>query len=193
MLLRFLTPRHHITLTINIYEEYLCLGSKVSQHEAWGKNWALPCNVLHFFLFAGFKGKAKPNLLKQETQSLACALRILFNMYTDSRMADHQADIEQRLTRYAPFFISHSDEIPIILGCQSWECSLTFIWASVNAVHFCHIHDNIPLLACGTLAYVHHCLFYLKDIYLRTKFHKLLASYQISQYTWHDMLELVAP
>lgn len=50
--------------------------------------------------FTGFKGKAKPNLLKQETQSLACALRILFNMYIDDRMNDHQTDIEHRLTKY---------------------------------------------------------------------------------------------
>ncbi|ESN92223.1 hypothetical protein HELRODRAFT_157983 [Helobdella robusta] len=31
---------------------------------------------------AGFKGKMKPNLMKQETQSLACAFRILFHLYT---------------------------------------------------------------------------------------------------------------
>ncbi|XP_075702291.1 brefeldin A-inhibited guanine nucleotide-exchange protein 2 isoform X2 [Rhinoderma darwinii] len=46
---------------------------------------------------AGFKGKSKPNLLKQETSSLACCLRILFRMYTDKRRKDSWEDIEQRL------------------------------------------------------------------------------------------------
>lgn len=46
---------------------------------------------------AGFKGKSKPNLLKQETSSLACCLRILFRMYTDERRKDSWEDIEQRL------------------------------------------------------------------------------------------------
>ncbi|XP_040293303.1 brefeldin A-inhibited guanine nucleotide-exchange protein 2 isoform X2 [Bufo bufo] len=46
---------------------------------------------------AGFKGKSKPNLLKQETSSLACCLRILFRMYTDDLRRDSWEDIEQRL------------------------------------------------------------------------------------------------
>lgn len=33
---------------------------------------------------AGFKGKDKPNLLSQEKASLACALRILFRMYSEN-------------------------------------------------------------------------------------------------------------
>ncbi|KAM5134853.1 brefeldin A-inhibited guanine nucleotide-exchange protein 2 [Mantella aurantiaca] len=46
---------------------------------------------------AGFKGKSKPNLLKQETSSLACYLRILFRMYTDPQREDSWDVIEQRL------------------------------------------------------------------------------------------------
>ncbi|XP_073462877.1 brefeldin A-inhibited guanine nucleotide-exchange protein 2 isoform X1 [Aquarana catesbeiana] len=46
---------------------------------------------------AGFKGKSKPNLLKQETSSLACCLRILFRMYTDPQRQDSWNVIEQRL------------------------------------------------------------------------------------------------
>ncbi|XP_018430705.1 PREDICTED: brefeldin A-inhibited guanine nucleotide-exchange protein 2-like, partial [Nanorana parkeri] len=46
---------------------------------------------------AGFKGKSKPNLLKQETSSLACCLRILFRMYTDPQRRDSWDVIEQRL------------------------------------------------------------------------------------------------
>ncbi|KAG8447080.1 hypothetical protein GDO86_014507 [Hymenochirus boettgeri] len=46
---------------------------------------------------AGFKGKSKPNLLKQETSSLACCLRILFRMYTDEKRRDSWEDIQSRL------------------------------------------------------------------------------------------------
>ncbi|XP_028825450.1 brefeldin A-inhibited guanine nucleotide-exchange protein 1 isoform X2 [Denticeps clupeoides] len=46
---------------------------------------------------AGFKGKSKPNLLKQETSSLACALRILFRMYTDQSRQDAWEEVQRRL------------------------------------------------------------------------------------------------
>jgi brefeldin A-inhibited guanine nucleotide-exchange protein len=46
---------------------------------------------------AGFKGKMKPNLLKQETQSLACALRILFRMYADESRIAHLSQVQDRL------------------------------------------------------------------------------------------------
>ncbi|XP_020392397.2 brefeldin A-inhibited guanine nucleotide-exchange protein 1-like [Rhincodon typus] len=46
---------------------------------------------------AGFKGKSKPNLLKQETSSVACGLRILFRMYTDKNRRDAWVEVQQRL------------------------------------------------------------------------------------------------
>lgn len=46
---------------------------------------------------AGFKGSVKPNLLKQETQSLACMLRILLKMYSDENRRDDWVEVEQRL------------------------------------------------------------------------------------------------
>lgn len=46
---------------------------------------------------AGFKGSVKPNLLKQETQSLACVLRILFKMYSDENRRDDWIEVEHRL------------------------------------------------------------------------------------------------
>ncbi|KAI9536135.1 Brefeldin A-inhibited guanine nucleotide-exchange protein 1 [Dissostichus eleginoides] len=46
---------------------------------------------------AGFKGKSKPNLLKQETSSLACGLRILFRMYKDPSRSDAWDEVQRRL------------------------------------------------------------------------------------------------
>lgn len=46
---------------------------------------------------AGLKGTVKPNLLKQETTSLACVLRILLKMYSDESRSRDWRDIEIRL------------------------------------------------------------------------------------------------
>uniref|UniRef100_A0A673BW90 SEC7 domain-containing protein n=1 Tax=Sphaeramia orbicularis TaxID=375764 RepID=A0A673BW90_9TELE len=63
---------------------------------------------------AGFKGKSKPNLLKQETSSLACSLRILFRMYSDPKLQDSWPDIQTRLllvcSEALAYFISLTSE-----------------------------------------------------------------------------------
>ncbi|KAI4886422.1 hypothetical protein NFI96_015350 [Prochilodus magdalenae] len=63
---------------------------------------------------AGFKGKSKPNLLKQETSSLACSLRILFRMYSDKRLQEAWPDIQTRLllvcSEALAYFISLTSE-----------------------------------------------------------------------------------
>ncbi|KAM8754128.1 brefeldin A-inhibited guanine nucleotide-exchange protein 2 [Acanthopagrus schlegelii] len=63
---------------------------------------------------AGFKGKSKPNLLKQETSSLACSLRILFRMYSDVQLQDSWPDIQTRLllvcSEALAYFISLTSE-----------------------------------------------------------------------------------
>lgn len=48
---------------------------------------------------AGFKGTTRPNLLKQETQSIACVLRIMFKMYGDEMRRADWADIQRQLIR----------------------------------------------------------------------------------------------
>ncbi|KAJ6665619.1 hypothetical protein lerEdw1_001989 [Lerista edwardsae] len=63
---------------------------------------------------AGFKGKSKPNLLKQETSSLACCLRILFRMYVDENRRDSWEAIQERLlnvcTEAMAYFITVNSE-----------------------------------------------------------------------------------
>lgn len=46
---------------------------------------------------ANFKGSVKPNMLKQETQSLACVMRILFKMYSDEGRRDHWPAVQKSL------------------------------------------------------------------------------------------------
>ena len=58
----------------------------------------------HFYLIIdvdiGFKGNSKPNLLKQETQSLACILRILYRMYSDESRRDYWQQVQEKLIKY---------------------------------------------------------------------------------------------
>ena len=65
---------------------------------------------------AGFKGSVKPNLLKQETQSLACVLRILLKMYNDENRREDWAEVEQRLISVCKealeYFLSLQNEPP---------------------------------------------------------------------------------
>lgn len=63
---------------------------------------------------AGFKGKMKPNLMKQETQSLACAIRILFRMYMDESRVDCFHQVQEKLIKVGKgalcYFISLQSE-----------------------------------------------------------------------------------
>ena len=57
------------------------------------------------WISAGFKGKAKPNLLKQETQSMACCMRILFRMYTDEARHEQWMDIQDKLIAWVQAWV----------------------------------------------------------------------------------------
>jgi len=63
---------------------------------------------------SGFIGNAKPNLLKQETQSLSCCLRIMFRLYFDKSRSDCWPEIESRLlplcSEVVSYFLTLSSE-----------------------------------------------------------------------------------
>ncbi len=48
----------------------------------------------------GYRGKAKPNLLAQETHSLACAFRILFRLFMDLKRNDSTDILKRRILKY---------------------------------------------------------------------------------------------
>lgn len=50
-------------------------------------------------LFIGYRGKAKPNLLAQETLSIACALRILFRIFNDKKKENSAETIKRRILK----------------------------------------------------------------------------------------------
>lgn len=63
---------------------------------------------------ANFRGTVKPNLLKQETQSLACALRILFKMYNDEVHRSNWSTVESHIVNISKealeYFLALSNE-----------------------------------------------------------------------------------
>ena len=64
---------------------------------------------------AGFKGTTRPNLLKQETQSIACVLRIMFKMYSDEMRRPDWPEIQRQLVRVnqeaLEYFLGLSSEV----------------------------------------------------------------------------------
>uniref|UniRef100_A0A8C9VU75 ARF guanine nucleotide exchange factor 2 n=1 Tax=Scleropages formosus TaxID=113540 RepID=A0A8C9VU75_SCLFO len=83
---RYLSPQHLFKLLDCLLQSHTFARDFNSNNEQRTALWR-----------AGFKGKSKPNLLKQETSSLACSLRILFRMYSDPRLQHAWPDIQTRL------------------------------------------------------------------------------------------------
>uniref|UniRef100_A0A3P8R8J4 SEC7 domain-containing protein n=1 Tax=Astatotilapia calliptera TaxID=8154 RepID=A0A3P8R8J4_ASTCA len=74
-----------------------CLLDSHHFAKAFNSNNEFDRQKLENFNMLSFKGKSKPNLLKQETSSLACGLRILFRMYTDESRRDAWEEVQRRL------------------------------------------------------------------------------------------------
>ncbi|XP_060794114.1 brefeldin A-inhibited guanine nucleotide-exchange protein 2 isoform X2 [Neoarius graeffei] len=100
---KYLSPQHLFTLLDCLLESHGFAKDFNSNNEQRTALWR-----------AGFKGKSKPNLLKQETSSLACSLRILFRMYSDGRLQSTWPDIQTRLllvcSEALAYFISLTSE-----------------------------------------------------------------------------------
>ena len=56
--------------------------------------------MMIYVYFEGYRGKAKPNLLTQETHSIACAFRILFRLYSDPKRNDSIDVLKRRILKY---------------------------------------------------------------------------------------------
>ena len=77
----------------------VALCSLLSQQHNTNRFLLYTSQILTSSLFSGFRGRTRPNLLRQETTSLGCALRILYRMLADGERADDYLVIEERLLR----------------------------------------------------------------------------------------------
>jgi brefeldin A-inhibited guanine nucleotide-exchange protein len=85
------------------------------------------CDTYHFNVPTGFRGNAKPNLLKQETQSLACVLRILFKMYSDETRQDAWPAIQQRLIAVCREALEYFLCLQSEAHRDAWTCLLLLV------------------------------------------------------------------
>lgn len=83
---RLLSTKHLLLLTECLVKSHRFAKAFNSNHEQRDALWK-----------AGFKTPSKPSLLKQETQSIACVLRILFKLYGDENRQEDWIEIESRL------------------------------------------------------------------------------------------------
>lgn len=75
-------------------------------------------------IFAGLKNSSKPNLLLQETQSLACTLRILFKMSSDESRSEDWQLIHQELVTVCREALTYFLELKSELHREAWTCLL---------------------------------------------------------------------
>lgn len=83
------------------------------------------------FHIVGFRGRTRPNLLRQESTSLICALRILYQMLADQNRWKDKELIETRLTKLVSnslnYFVSLSSEI----HRDSWMGALLLMFTGI--------------------------------------------------------------
>ena len=78
-------------------------------------------------IVAGFKGGSKPNLLQQETQSLACVLRILFKMAGDESRRNAWGAIQARLIAVCKEALEYFLCLQSEAHREAWTCILLLV------------------------------------------------------------------
>ena len=82
--------------SLSLHHLYTLLDCLIQAHR-FARNFNADSEQRTVLWKSGFIGNAKPNLLKQETQSLSCCLRIMFRLYFDKSRSDCWTEVENRL------------------------------------------------------------------------------------------------
>ena len=94
---------------------------------------------------AGFRGSVRPNLLKQETQSLACALRILFRLYDDETRRDEWSDVTDKLTELGREALEYYVTLETESHRDAWSPLMLLFLSRVT-----HLSDDKVMIAIMT-------------------------------------------
>jgi len=100
---------------------------------------------------SGFIGNAKPNLLKQETQSLSCCLRIMFKLYYDERRKDSWDEIQARLIPLCVEVIEYFLTVSSETHSDAWTTVLLLLFTKLNQMdhtRLSHFTPSIYPLLC---------------------------------------------
>ncbi|XP_062506854.1 brefeldin A-inhibited guanine nucleotide-exchange protein 1-like isoform X3 [Corticium candelabrum] len=80
---------------------------------------------------AGFRGKSKPNLLKQETTSLSCALRILFRMYIET---DASSEVETTLLKLCDESLCYFFSLTSDGHREAWRSVIVLLFTQLHSL-----------------------------------------------------------
>jgi len=81
---------------------------------------------------SGFIGNAKPNLLKQETQSLSCCLRVMFRLYFDPQRQDCWGEVQQRLLPLCQEVVSYFLTLSSDAHSEAWTPVLLLLFTQLE-------------------------------------------------------------
>ncbi|GLV42927.1 Secretory 71 [Carabus blaptoides fortunei] len=136
---RLLSSPHLIQLTECLMQSHRFAKAFNADHEQRNLLWK-----------AGFRGSVKPNLLKQETQSLACVLRILFKMYGDEGRRDDWPAIQKRLITICKEALEYFLHLQSEAHREAWTSLLLLVLTRILKMpddrFAAHISNYYPLL-----------------------------------------------
>ncbi|KAK5639975.1 hypothetical protein RI129_010786 [Pyrocoelia pectoralis] len=136
---RLLSTKHLIQLTDCLLQSHRFAKAFNTDHEQRNLLWK-----------AGYRGSVKPNLLKQETQSLACLLRILFKMYGDDGRTPHWPLIQSRLISVCQEALEYFLQLQSEAHRDAWTSLLLLVLTRILKMpddrFAAHISSYYPLL-----------------------------------------------
>ena len=140
--------------SLSLHHLYTLLDCLIQAHR-FARNFNANSEQRTLLWKSGFIGNAKPNLLKQETQSLSCCLRIMFRLYFDKARSDCWDEIETKLLPLCSEVISYFLSLTSEAHGEAWTAVLLLLFTQLERLE----EDRLKRFAglkCKSYS-VYHC------------------------------------
>ena len=117
--------------SLSLHHLYTLLDCLIQAHR-FARNFNANSEQRTLLWKSGFIGNAKPNLLKQETQSLSCCLRVMFRLYFDQSRSDCWSEIETRLLPLCSEVISYFLSLTSEAHGEAWTAVLLLLFTQLG-------------------------------------------------------------
>ena len=117
--------------SLSLHHLYTLLDCLIQAHR-FARNFNANSEQRTLLWKSGFIGNAKPNLLKQETQSLSCCLRVMFRLYFDQSRSDCWSEIETRLLPLCSEVISYFLSLTSEAHGEAWTAVLLLLFTQLE-------------------------------------------------------------
>eukprot|EP00088_Acartia_fossae_P042319 TRINITY_DN4441_c0_g1_i14.p1 TRINITY_DN4441_c0_g1~~TRINITY_DN4441_c0_g1_i14.p1 ORF type:complete len:745 (+),score=106.26 TRINITY_DN4441_c0_g1_i14:152-2236(+) len=107
---------------------------------------------------SNFIGNAKPNLMKQETQALACSLRIMFRVYLEDDRSESWLEVEKRLIPLTHEVIEYFLSLSAETHSEAWTSVLILLFTQMS-----RLKDDRLKVFVGPV-YNHLCEYWMLDL-----------------------------